>query len=54
MLLDSATDSATKLRDSRLGEWKLSVSKYERYGTILEINEYKYMRIELDFSRSVQ
>jgi len=51
MLLDSATDSATKLR---LGEWKLSVSKYERYGTILEINEYKYMRIELDFSRSFQ
>jgi len=38
MLLDSALTAATKLRDSRLGEWKLSISKYERYGTILEIS----------------
>ena len=54
MLLDSALTAATKLRDSRLGGWKLSISKDERYGAILEMNEYKYLRIELDFPRSVQ
>jgi len=38
MLLDSALTAATKLRDSRFGEWKLSISKDERYGTILEVS----------------